>query len=144
MGKGYQLRAAYSIGQEATLQGVNIAAIDQGEVRTATVFDGENTIIYSGRLIRAKVRYRAKTIGRLDTKISRTKKGSCSRKKLVAAKHQIIRKLDNQINDILHKPLAAVALKEVTSRKAYERHPSCFRTISLRCANGCNWRYPGY
>ena len=102
-GKGYQLRATYSTLAQATPLGDKIAAIDQGEIRTATVFDGENTTIYSGRLIRAKVRYRAKTIGRLDAKISCTKKGSSRRKKLVATKHRIVKKLDNQINDILHK-----------------------------------------
>lgn len=72
-------------------------------MRTATVSDGENTTIYSGRLLRSKVRYRAKTIGSLDALISRTKKASKNRQKLVVTKHRIVRKLDNQISDILHK-----------------------------------------
>lgn len=102
-GVGYQLRATYFTTAIATPQGEKIAAIDQGEIRTATVFDGENTIIYSGRLLRSKVRYRAKTIAKLDALISKTKKGSQRRKYLVATKHRIARKLDHQINDILHK-----------------------------------------
>lgn len=102
-GKGYQLRATYLTTATASPTGEKVAAIDQGEVRTATVFDGENTTIYSGRLIRSRVRYRAKTIARLDAKISKTKSGSKKRKALVATKHRIIAKLGNQINDILHK-----------------------------------------
>jgi putative transposase len=102
-GRGYQLRATYPTATIASPTGEKVAAIDQGEVRTATLYDGENTTIYSGRLIRSKVRYRAKTIARLDAKISKTKRGSTRRKSLVATKHRIIRQLDNQINDILHK-----------------------------------------
>lgn len=102
-GKGYQLRATYACVIADTPKGDKIAAIDQGEARTATVYDGENTTIYSGRLIRSKVRYRAKTIAKLDALISKTKRGSKRRKSLVATKHRIIRQLDNQINDILHK-----------------------------------------
>jgi len=102
-GKGYQLRATYpAIATEAPT-GKKVAAIDQGEVRTATVYDGEKTTIYSGRLRRSKVRYRAKTIARMDALISKTKRGSKRRKSLVATKHRIIRKLDHQINEILHK-----------------------------------------
>lgn len=102
-GRGYQLRSTYPITAIANPTGEKVAAIDQGEVRTATVYDGEKTTIYSGRLIRSKVRYRAKTIARLDAKISKTLQGSKRRKSLVATKHRIIRQLDNQINDILHK-----------------------------------------
>lgn len=102
-GKGYQLRATYPTITTTSPAGQKIAAIDQGEVRTATVYDGENTTIYSGRLIRSKVRYRAKTLAKLDALISKTKARSKRRKALVATKHRIIRQLDNQINDILHK-----------------------------------------
>lgn len=102
-GKGYQLRATYPTVIADSPKGDKVAAIDQGEIRTATVYGGENTTIYSGRLIRSKVRYRAKTIAKLDALISKTKKGSKRRKSLVATKHKIIRQLDNQINDILHK-----------------------------------------
>jgi putative transposase len=102
-GKGYQLRATYPTTTVANPTGEKVAAIDLGEVRTATVYDGESTTIYSGRLIRSKVRYRAKTIAKLDALISKTKRGSKRRKPLVATKHRMICKLDNQINDILHK-----------------------------------------
>lgn len=102
-GSGYQLRALYTEAVSSVPTGNKIAAIDQGEVRTATVFDGENTTIYSGRILRSKVRFRAKTIGGFDALISRTEKGSKRRKKLVATKHRIVRNLDHQISDILHK-----------------------------------------
>jgi len=102
-GVGYQLRATYSTQPHFTPIGDKVAGIDQGEVRTATVNDGENTTIYSGRLVRSKVRYRAKMIGSLEAKIVQTNKGSARRKKLVATKRRITKKIDNQISDILHK-----------------------------------------
>jgi len=82
-GSGYQLRATYATESIKTPKGDKVAAIDQGEVRTATVYDGENTTIYSGRLLRSKVRYRAKTIAKLDALISKTKRGSKRRKSLL-------------------------------------------------------------
>jgi putative transposase len=42
-------------------------------------------------------------IGSLEAKIVQTNKGSARRKKLVATKRRITKKIDNQISDILHK-----------------------------------------
>lgn len=100
---GYELRATYVGASPRPALGNGVAAVDQGELRTATVYDGEQTTLYSGRLIRSKSRYRAKTIARLDAKISKTKRGSQRRKKLVRAKRRTVGKLDRQIQDILHK-----------------------------------------
>lgn len=100
---GYELRATYVGVSPRPALGDGVAAVDQGELRTATVYDGEQTTLYSGRLIRSKSRYRAKTIARLDANISKTKRGSQRRKKLVRAKRRTVGKLDRQIQDILHK-----------------------------------------
>lgn len=100
---GYELRATYVDVSPRPALGDGVAAVDQGELRTATVYDGEQTTLYSGRLIRSKSRYRAKNIARLDANISKTKRGSQRRKKLVRAKRRTVGKLDRQIQDILHK-----------------------------------------
>lgn len=105
---GYELRAVYKQSAISPL-GTGVAAIDQGEIRTATVYDGEQSTIYSGRLVRSKSRYRAKVIAKLDAKISRTRKGNAHvkssrrRKKLIRAKNRVTRRIDNQIRDIQHK-----------------------------------------
>ena len=100
---GYELRATYSVTIPETVTEGGIAAIDQGEIRTATVHDGENNTIYSGRLVRSKTRYRAKTVAELDAAIGDTKKGSRRRKKLIRAKRRTLAKVEGQIKDILHK-----------------------------------------
>lgn len=100
---GYELRATYVDVSPRPALGDGVAAVDQGELRTATVYDGEQTTLYSGRLIRSKSRYRAKNIARLDANISKTKRGSQRRKKLVRAKRRTVGNLDRQIQDILHK-----------------------------------------
>ncbi len=108
---GYELRAVHEMDAAEPL-GNGVAAIDQGELRTATVYDGERATIYSGRLVRSKSRYRAKVIAKLDAKIAKTRKGnghvqsSRRRKKLIRAKRRITRRIDNQIRDIQHKQSA--------------------------------------
>ena len=105
---GYEVRAVYEI-QAVQVLGDGVAAIDQGELRTATVYDGEKATIYSGRLVRSKSRYRAKVIAKLDAKISRTRKGNSKqlssrrRRTLIRAKRRMTRQIDNQIRDIQHK-----------------------------------------
>jgi len=108
---GYELRAIYPDVQGVAL-GDGVAAIDQGELRTATVYDGERATIYSGRLVRSKARYRAKSVASLDVKISKTRKGSGQvkpsrrRKLLNRTRRKLTRKLDNQIRDTQHKQSA--------------------------------------
>lgn len=105
---GYELRATYGVPQPKPLAiGSERSENDKGvagvELRTATVHDGEHDLIYSGRLVRSKVRYRAKTVAELDAAISKTEKGSRRRKKLVHAKRRTLAKVEGQIKDILHK-----------------------------------------
>lgn len=100
---GYELRATYLIATPQPIETGGIAAVDQGEIRTATVHDGVDNTIYSGRLIRSKTRYRAKKVGELDAAISKTAKGSRRRKKLIRAKQRTLAKVEGQIKDILHK-----------------------------------------
>ncbi len=100
---GYELRATYGVVPLRPEGNGGVAGVDQGEIRTATVHDGEHSTIYSGRLVRSKNRYRAKTVAELDAAISKTKRGSRRRKKLIRAKRRMLAKVDGQIKDILHK-----------------------------------------
>lgn len=100
---GYQLRAVYAVESVSQPTGNLIAAVDLGELRSATTHDGEQTVIYNGRLIKSKVAYRNKITASLQKRISKTKKGSKRRKRLVCTKKRQVAKINHQINDILHK-----------------------------------------
>lgn len=119
---GYQLRAVYTAGGlrqdpllfekqkcpqvEALLAmptGNKIAAVDLGELRSATIHDGEQTVIYNGRLIKSKVAYRNRIMASMQELIAKTKKGSARRCLLVRSKKRQLAKLNHQNNDILHK-----------------------------------------
>ncbi|MBV9387104.1 MAG: transposase [Chroococcidiopsidaceae cyanobacterium CP_BM_ER_R8_30] len=100
---GYQLRATYPVAATNAPVGNLIAAVDLGELRSATTHDGQETVIYNGRLIKSKVAYRNKITAQIQERISKTKRGSNRRKKLVRAKSRIVAKINHQIKDILHK-----------------------------------------
>jgi putative transposase len=100
---GYQLRATYSLEPEQKVLGEKVAGLDLGDLRSATVHDGENTWIYSGRLLRSLVRYRHKITGKLQELISKTKKGSNRRKRLVKTKKKQLALIESLHHDILHK-----------------------------------------
>lgn len=100
---GYQLRAVYTVEAQSMPTGNKIAAVDLGELRSATTHDGEQTVIYNGRLIKSKVAYRNKIMASLQERISKTKKGSVRRRRLIRTKKRQVAKLNQQINDILHK-----------------------------------------
>lgn len=99
---GYELRATYEIAPQSAI-GNKEASIDLGEVRVATIYDGDTVTVYSGRLLRAKQRYLNKIKAELSAKIDTAKRGSSRRKKLIKAKRRICNNLNNQIRDILHK-----------------------------------------
>ena len=100
---GYQLRATYVIEPEPQVVGDKVAGVDLGDLRSATIYDGENTFIYSGRLLRSLVRYRNKVTSKLQELISKTKKGSNRRKRLVRTKKKQLALIERKVNDILHK-----------------------------------------
>ena len=80
-----------------------VAGIDLGEVNMAVAYDGEQTRILNGRLLRSKRQYQNKLNANLSAKIDTKKKGSRRRKKLVASKKRQLKKLKNQISDIEHR-----------------------------------------
>lgn len=102
-GKEYELRATYSINVQSMPKGDKVAAVDLGEVHSMVAYDGDKFIIMNGRELRSKKRQRNKIIGVFSALISRTKKGSKRRIRLIEAKKEQLAALDNQISDITHK-----------------------------------------
>ncbi len=104
-GTEYEAIATYEYEQALRQpQGQDVAGIDLGEIHMAVSYDGKETHILNGRLLRAKKQYRnelqAKLNGRID---GRMKKGSKRRKRLIASKKKQLKKLEHQIKDIEHK-----------------------------------------
>ncbi len=102
-GTQYEAIATYQVKPVAIPIGGQVAGIDLGEIHMAASHDGTHTHIVNGRALRAKRQYRNKLIEHMDKKISRIKKGSRRRKKLIHSKQKQLRKLKNQIKDIEHK-----------------------------------------
>jgi transposase, IS605 OrfB family, central region len=80
------------------------ATVDLGEVHLAAVTTntGEGVII-PGRDIRSIKRYRQKSTGEIQRKLSRCTKGSRRYKKLTRAKHSISSQTGRQVKDLRHK-----------------------------------------
>jgi putative transposase len=102
-GAQYELRATYAIAPETQPVGTKVAGIDLGEVHIAAAHDGEHCTIANGRELRSKKRYQNKTKAKLSAKIDRKKRGSRRRKRLVRSKAKQLKKLRNQVREILHK-----------------------------------------
>ena len=102
-GTQYELRAIYTIAATNGALGTNVAGIDLGEIHLATTNDGFTTTIVNGRYLRSKRRYQNKLKAHLSALIDVKKRGSRRRMKLARSKLRQLRKVDHQINDILHK-----------------------------------------
>ncbi len=102
-GREYELRVVYKAETQMSPIGDRVAGVDLGEVHMAASHDGENCYILNGRLLRSKRQYQNKVKARLSSIIDTKKKGSRRWKKAVRSKQRQLRKLGNQINDVLHK-----------------------------------------
>jgi putative transposase len=116
-GTEYEAIATYQVGvgvpeeEDQSLQerrAQHTAGIDLGEVHLAVSCDGERAHLLNGRVLRSQRQYRNKLIARMDAKISRCKKGSKRRKKLIQAKKKRLNKLTHQIQDIEHKQTSSL------------------------------------
>src|SRR5438874_2991081 len=86
-GTQYEAIATYKQeGPQLKPHGNNVAGIDLGEIHMAVSHDGEHTHILNGRLLRSKRQYRNKLLADLDSRLSRKKKGSKRRTKLIRSK----------------------------------------------------------
>ncbi len=102
-GVGYELRAIYSNTPIGIPLGIKIAGVDLGEIHLAATHDGEECNIYNGRYLRSVHRYQNKKKAEFSSLLDRMIKGSKRYKHLKASKRRTLNKIDNQINDILHK-----------------------------------------
>jgi putative transposase len=112
-GTGYEAIATYKLfgpalpeeeePDQQARQRERVAGIDPGEIHPAVSYDGIHCHLLNGRFLRSLRQYRNKLIARFEAMISRTKKGSRRRKKLIGAKQDALRKLKHQIADCEHK-----------------------------------------
>jgi putative transposase len=100
-----KLAITYDDGIEAKkTTGINIAAIDPGEIHTiAAMSENNQGLIITGRKLRSIKRLRNKKIQELQKKISRCKKYSRQWKKYRKAMNYVLSKSEAQLKDGLHK-----------------------------------------
>jgi len=107
-GKEYVLNATYAVEAQNQAAGNDTAGIDLGEIHIAAVATGQGVFIANGRELRSKRRYQNKVKARFQRKMDKRKRGSRRWKRLNKAKKKTLAKLNNQINDILHKQTTKV------------------------------------
>jgi len=98
------------------VQGGNNAAIDPGEIHAIAMSNGKEAVVISGRLLRSLHRLRNKKLRWFQRAISRTKKGSRRRRKLLDAKYRFLNNIDRRIEHILH-AISAEAVRWCVDRK---------------------------
>ncbi len=102
--KQYEFHATYITQPKKAKSKVgSTVAVDMGEIHPIVAFDGINAELYNGREHRSKVRYREKSTGSINRKISRCKRGSRRWKKLKRAKDKMLAALRSQLRDMRHK-----------------------------------------
>ncbi|AMW32679.1 transposase [Fervidobacterium islandicum] len=89
--------------EERKEKDTKLVAVDLGILRPITFFDGKEVVSYHGGALNQVLRYRNKELAKLQSAISKCKKDSRRYRKLLRAKNKLLRKLSNQLNDILHK-----------------------------------------
>ncbi|WP_018086861.1 RNA-guided endonuclease InsQ/TnpB family protein [Desulfurispora thermophila] len=78
------------------------AAIDPGEVHAITITEGNDALVISGRLLRSLNRLRNKELCKYQRAISKTKKGSRKRRRLLVKKYRFLNWIERRIEHILH------------------------------------------
>lgn len=102
---GLYLAISYEDGIESkTYHSHHSVGVDPGEIHTLAAFreDGESLIL-TGRKVRAIHRLRNKKLADIQRLQSKCKKGSRQWKKYQKAKHYILSKSEKQLRDALHK-----------------------------------------
>jgi putative transposase len=102
--------------QPAKPPGTKTVAVDLGEIHPAAATDGEATVVFTTRELRARRQDMAKRLATLQAKQARLKKGSRRWKRLQRCKTRFRAKQRRRIRDIEHKVGRAVV------NFAVERH----------------------
>jgi putative transposase len=102
-GTQYEAVATYKIMGQGLPRGDRVAGIDLGEIHMAVSYDGEQTHILNGRLLRSKRQYQNKLKAKLSCLIDVKKRGSRRGKRLARSKQKQLKKIKSQIKDVEHK-----------------------------------------
>ncbi|AEM74653.1 RNA-guided endonuclease InsQ/TnpB family protein [Caldicellulosiruptor acetigenus] len=101
--KKYYLHVVVEVKEREIEKGKGVLAVDLGVIHPMVCFDGQRVLIYNGGVLNSKLRYRNKKIADIQQKLSLCQKGSKRFRKLEKAKRKVLRKLGNQIRDVLEK-----------------------------------------
>ena len=101
--KRYYLHVVFEVEERKNEKGKGVLAVDLGVIHPMVCYDGQNVLIYNGGVLNSKLRYRNKKIAEFQQKLSLCQKESKRFKKLENAKRKVLRKLNNQIRDVLEK-----------------------------------------
>ncbi len=80
-----------------------LMSVDLGVKRIATLFDAENVVTMSGKIIMSLNRLRSKINAMTSSQLSRLNKHSRRYRKIKSANRKFARRINNRIKDILHK-----------------------------------------
>jgi putative transposase len=105
---GYRVNAAYAESPEEAPAGDDTAGIDLGEIHIAVTATGKRVIISNGRELRAKRRRQNKVKAHFQRRMDKCKKRSRKWKQLDKVKKRTLKRLNNQIKDVLHKQTTAI------------------------------------
>jgi len=103
----YYIHLSVEVDGRALEPGDSVVAVDLGVVHPFTAFNGHEVRIWNGGELNSKLQYKHKRLAGIQQVLSRTKPGSRKHKKLLRAKQRVLRKLSNQITDILHKIISS-------------------------------------
>ena len=87
----------YEVNEEKVL------TIDLGVIHPMVTFDGEQSKIYNGGKLNAKLQYRNKKVAEFQKKMAKCEKGSRRYRKLQRAKDRVLGNIKNQLTDLLEK-----------------------------------------
>ncbi|MEM2057927.1 MAG: transposase, partial [Thermoproteota archaeon] len=99
----YKLHVTVAFEFEKPHVGEKTCGVDLGIKRLITAFDDQNVISYHGGTLSAKLRYRNKELAKLQSKQSKCQRGSKRWRRLQRAKRSMLKRINNQVRDILHK-----------------------------------------
>lgn len=98
----YWLHLALEESSRQQVEGSGTAGGDLGEVHALTLSNGKHHIILTGRGLRSLHRMRNKGLSKLQKKISKKKKGSNARYKLILRKRKFLEKMERKIEYVTH------------------------------------------
>ena len=99
----YYFSLVYKVHTPPKRETGKVVAIDMGEIHPIVSHDGEQTIIYNGRALRAIKQYINKFKAYIQSKMDRCKQRSNRWYRLRRIKQKILAKLNAQLKDAEHK-----------------------------------------